>query len=370
MLKPNRYNPTLKNFTHLFCCIIGVTFFISGGAKALDPWGTAIKFNEYFVAYGLTALLPLSKALAIWLCGAEMMMGCMIFCRVRLRLISIFALISMSIFTIVTILNLTVFPVEDCGCFGDVLYLSTWQTLIKNLILLPMVITIWWRYRPDKILVYKRRELILATIFCTATMGFSAYNYFHLPLIDFMPYKVGVDLLAQTQSTTSDVEYSMVLIYRNIESGKLYEFSVDDTEWHDEQRWEWVETRTEVASSRGIRASASDFALSDFGGEWITADLLGGEEQLNLIAITDLDKISPRCLQRIANYIERGAANGERTVVITPQRLTSPFVELGDHTLEGYNIDATTLKTMMRASVGVVELKGGVILSKRSCIDL
>ncbi|MFI3286400.1 MAG: DoxX protein [Rikenellaceae bacterium] len=369
MKKPNRYSPVLKRISHIFCVIIGLTFIISGFTKAVDPWGTAIKFEEYFNVYGFDFLQPLSRVLAVWLCGAELMMGCMILFRVRLRLISIFALVSMTIFTIVTILSATLIPVDDCGCFGDALYLTPWQTVIKNLILLPMIITIWWRYRPDKILVYKPREVILATIFCIVAMGFSAYNYFYLPVIDFLPYKVGVDLLSEVESTTSDLDYSVVLVYRNITSGELREFGVEDTQWHDDTVWEWVETRTDVVE-RTNRSYASDFALSRYSGEVSTVELLSTPGGLNILGVADFDKLRPKCQRRLEKYIDAARRAGEQTIVVTPQRITSPYVHIGQQEVEVYNIDATTLNSMLRTSSGVVELRDGVITSKRSCIDL
>ncbi len=369
MKKPNRYNPLFKRTTHLFCVIIGLTFILSGFVKAADPWGTALKFEEYFAVYGLDFLLPLSRALAVWLCGAEMMMGCMVLFRVRLRLISIFALASMSIFTIITILSVTLYPVEDCGCFGDAFYLTPMQTLTKNLILLPMIITIWWRYRPDRILVYKPREAILATVFCLTTMGFSAYNYFHLPTIDFLPYKVGVNLLSEVESTTADLDYSIVLVYRNVATGELCEFDVDDTEWHDESQWEWVDTRTEVAG-HAIRLVAGDFALSTIGGEDVTVELLSHQGELNMLAITSPDKIAPRCAARIDRYVTQAESRGEKTIVITPSSLTAHHINIGGENIECYYVDPTTFHGIMRASNGVIELASGIIVDKRSCIDL
>lgn len=369
MNQPNRYSPTLKRITHIFCIIIGLTFIASGLSKAVDPWGTAIKFDEYFSVYNLDFLLPLSRILAVWLCGAELMMGCMILFRVRLRLISIFALVSMTIFTIVTILSVTLYPVEDCGCFGEALYLTPWQTLIKNLILLPMIITIWWRYRPDKILVYKPREVILATLFCTLAMGFSAYNYLHLPMVDFLPYKVGVDLLAEVEATTHSAEYSVVLVYRNIATGELQEFSMDDTEWHNGDLWEWVETRTEQPQQR-ITESASDFMLLSLSGEDLTWELLSTPGRLNMLAVTSVEAIRPRCLERMESYIYEANERGDHTIVITSQKITEPYVDIAGESLKCYNIDATTLKSVMRARVGVVELSDGVITSKRSCVDI
>ncbi len=369
MKKPNRYSPILKRVTHIFCVIIGLTFIISGFVKAVDPWGTVIKFEEYFTIYGLYFLLPLSRVLAVWLCGAELMMGCMVLFRVRLRLISIFALVSMTLFTIVTILGVTFFPIKDCGCFGDALHLTPWQTLAKNLIILPMVFTVWWRYRPDKILVYKPREIIAATIFCFFSMGFSTYNFLHLPMIDYLPYKVGVDLLSEVESTTSDLQYSVVLVYRNIATGQIREFGVDDTEWHDASKWEWVETRTDIAD-RSVALSAGDFALISFEGESSAEVLLAEEGKLNLLTVINFKKLRPRCMERVESYLAKADAAGDHTVVITPQSLSEQFITIGGRSVECYNIDATTLKSMMRASVGVVELSNGVITSKRSCVDL
>ncbi|MFR9523876.1 MAG: BT_3928 family protein [Rikenellaceae bacterium] len=369
MKKPNRYNPILKKTTHLFCVIIGITFIVSGFTKAIDPWGTAMKFEEYFSVYGFNMLMPLARVLAVWLCGAEMMMGCMILCRVRLRLISIFALISMTIFTIVTILSVTFYPVEDCGCFGDVLYLTPRQTLIKNLVLLPMIITIWWRYRPDKILVYKPREVILATLFCIGTMSFSAWNYLHLPMIDFLPYKVGIDMLSEVELTVADVDYSVALIYRNVSTGELRKFSLDDTEWQDSSLWEWVETRTDAPEGRP-QSLVSDFSLTSADGSDATRQLLAGDGKLNLIAITAFDSLRPGCKKRIEEYVAKAMMSGEKTVVVSPQAPLGQHYSFGDYIIECYNIDTTTFKSMMRASAGVVELTDGVITAKRSCFDM
>ena len=145
----------LKIASNICTIIVGLVFIFSGFVKVIDPWGTALKVNEYLSIYGMEWLTPASMTFSIWLCGAELMMGLMLLFRVRTRLISIFALVSMSFFTVLTFLSATWIPVEDCGCFGDALKLTPWETFFKNLIILPMVVVIWYRYRPDKILVFK-----------------------------------------------------------------------------------------------------------------------------------------------------------------------------------------------------------------------
>ena len=223
----------LKLASNICRILVGVCFIFSGFVKAVDPWGTALKVNEYLSIYGIEWLSPISMIFSIWLCGAELMMGLMLLFRVRTRLISIFALVSMSFFTLLTFLSATWIPVEDCGCFGDALKLSPWETFFKNLIIMPMVFIIWYRYRHEKILVFKRIEIALTLLFCTFAMGVGTYCYFRLPLIDFLPYKEGANIyeMIQAQHDTGSEEMSeeeYVLVYRNKRTGKLREFSIED----------------------------------------------------------------------------------------------------------------------------------------------
>ena len=114
----------LKILANICRILAGVIFAFSGFVKAVDPWGTALRVNEYLSIYGFEELQSASMVFSIWLCGAEFMMGLMLIFRIRTRLISIFALVSMTFFTILTFLSATWIPVEDCGCFGDALKLS------------------------------------------------------------------------------------------------------------------------------------------------------------------------------------------------------------------------------------------------------
>ena len=370
MKQANR-NKLLKYASLLFSTIVGVTFIVSGFLKAVDPWGTAIKFEEYFSVYGFDWLMPLSDVLAIWLCGAEMMMGLMMLFKVRLRLISIFALLSMSVFTVITLLSATVLPVVDCGCFGEAITLTSWQTFYKNLVILPMVITIWYRYRPDRIFAFNRREIILTVLFCVTTIGFSLYNYIHLPMIDFLPYKVGVNLLQVDNESIA--KSKVVLVYRNIESGELREFTLNDSmTWPDESQWEWVETRdVESVEPVGHKLHISDFKLRDLDQNDVTKSLLESHKTLHLLCITSFDKMQESCKKRIEKYIAECKARAEHVVIIT----TDSFSEQSYNaqcglSVDMYNIEGEILKALIRANDGVVVLRSGVIVDKISCFDM
>ena len=184
--------------------ILACTFILSGFSKVIDPWGTALKVNEYLSIYGMEYLQPASMTFSIWLCGAELMMGLMLLFKVRIRLISIFALASMIFFTVLTFLSATWLPVEDCGCFGDAVKLTPWETFAKNLVLLPLSVVVWWRYRRDRIFAFSKAEVGCTVLFFSLAMGLGIYCYAHLPLIDFRPFKVGVNIYEAMNAYSAD----------------------------------------------------------------------------------------------------------------------------------------------------------------------
>ncbi len=361
--------------SHICRVVAGVVFAFSGFVKAVDPWGTALKVNEYLSIYGLEFFEPASMIFSIWLCGAELMMGLMLLFRVRTRLVSIFALLSMIFFTALTFLSATWIPVEDCGCFGDALKLSPWATFLKNLILLPMVVVVWWRYRPYRAFAFSRREIALTTLFCTLAMGVGIYCYFTLPLIDFLPYKKGVNIYEMITAQHYDGKEQMaqeeyVLIYRERQTGKLRKFRIDDTEWQDEEKWEWVETRVENEMPN-VQALMSEFSIVDSKDD-ATEEILTHKGVVYMLCVTSFEHLNEGCAERLRGVVERAEQEGALVVCLTPEPLDGIYWHRFDGSTEVrcYNIDATVMKTMLRAKNGLVVLRNGVIEKKYNCTML
>lgn len=352
--------------------VLAVVFIVSGFTKVVDPWGTSIKINEYLSIYGFESLIPASMVFSIWLCGAEMMMGCMLLFKVRIRLVSIFALASMAFFTLLTLLSATLIPVEDCGCFGEAIKLTPWETFFKNLILLPMSAVVWAYYRHDRVFNFNLREIILTVFFFLFTMGIGLYCYRHLPLIDFLPYKVGVNILEEMEDATDEVqgEVETVLVYRNKQSGEVREFAIEDPEWQDESKWEWVDTKVSE-EPLPMHSLIEEFALRD-GADDVTRQVLSTPGRLYLVCVTTFDRVGRKCSERLRLLIGRAEEEQAQVVCITPQALqpgqTCSFG--GGIEVPCYNIDASTMKTMLRAMTGVVVLEDGVIVDKRNCRDI
>ena len=365
-----RNKRAFKIVAHACRIVLAATFILSGFTKVIDPWGTALKVDEYLTIYGLETLMSASMLFSIWLCGAELMMGCMLLFKVRIRLISIFALISMFFFTVLTFLSATVLPVEDCGCFGEALKLSPWQTFFKNLILLPLAVVVWWRYRPDRIFAFKPLEIVLTVLFFLFSMGLGYYCYIHLPLIDFLPYKVCVNIREAMQEPAETFgKTETVLIYRDRETGRERSFSLDETEWQDTLRWEWVDTRM-LTDAPTIRPLVSEFALRDNGSD-ATDDVLAVRGRLYMLCVTSFDRLPERCIRRMAALVARAAEEGAQVVCLTPYPLDGEtWYDFGTGEVHCYNIDASTMRTMLRARNGVVVLDDGTITAKMNCRDI
>lgn len=345
--------------------VLGLIFLFSGFFKGVDPWGSAIKFDEYFSSFGLDWLEAASLPFAIVLSGFEMLLGLMLLFGVWLRCSSLLTLLFMLFFTPFTLYIALFNPVADCGCFGDAIKLTNWQTFFKNaVILLPVSLLVWLGYRRLKVKgVACRKDIVLTTLFALVSCGVGVYSLMMLPIIDFLPYKVGVNLAADAQFDSQPSNEETTLIYRDKLSGKEHTFLLSDTTWHDSQRWEYVDTQIANGGDNTV-GTFTEFALFDLNGE-VTDEILS-EPQVVMICALDISDISGGSWKRLTDYISH-IPSGSRIICITASNLaTGSELMLGNTKVECYNIDATTLKTMLRAKVGIVTLQNGTITDKVS----
>ena len=350
-----------RYLSHFCRVVFALTFLVSGFYKAIDPWGTILAMRNYLVAYDITAPDWLVTTLSIWLSCAELMMGCMLLFKVRIRMASVFAVLSMIFFTVLTFLSATVIPVEDCGCFGELVKLTPWQSFAKNAALLPMALCFWYRYRPDRIFAFSKLEFSLMCFFFTFAMSMGTYHYLHLPLIDMLPYKVGVNIVEEMDKARANQSAEeVVLLYRNIRTGRIREFSLDDKAWHNDKRWEWVETRVE-SDNNSVEPMILEFYISNHEGDK-TAEILSHEGKLYMLFMANLeyDEAVQERFESVEQYVEN---SGGTIIYITPENITDPDSNI-------YNMDSKTMKTILRADYGLVELENGTIIGKYNYRDI
>ncbi|HEY4785751.1 MAG TPA: MauE/DoxX family redox-associated membrane protein, partial [Bacteroidales bacterium] len=118
--------------------LVGLVFIFSGFVKGIDPMGSAIKFSEYFETFHLTWLSSFALVLSIAQSTAEFLIGVALLVGLRMRVTAWATLIFMGFFLVLTFYIAIANPVTDCGCFGDALVITNWQTFYKNIVLMAL----------------------------------------------------------------------------------------------------------------------------------------------------------------------------------------------------------------------------------------
>jgi uncharacterized membrane protein YphA (DoxX/SURF4 family) len=344
--------------------VLGIVFVFSGFVKGVDPLGSTYKFTDYFTAFNLGFLEPFALVLAITLAAAEFIIGVSLLFRIRYQLGVWALLVFMSFFTVITFILALTNPVSDCGCFGDAIIMTNWQTFFKNLILIPFVLHIFW-FRASRQDSFKPLySWVALSVFTLVFLGIEVYAYRHLPLLDFRPYSVGTYIPAKMSAPEGapQDEYKTYLYYEK--NGTVEEFSEDNFPWED-TTWTYVDSK-HILLKKGYEPPIHDFTIVDETDTDITSMLLSDEGYSFLLVarhLEDADTDAMNHASRLAAWCELAGhsfycttASGEKEIEEFRSRQDPAF---GFHTT-----DEITLKTIVRANPGLLLLKEGTILAK------
>lgn len=343
--------------------LIGLLFIFSGFVKAVDPWGSAIKFGEYFSAFGMEWLGGGKYFFAVALSTFEMLLGFALLFNLRKKLATLGVVIFMSFFTLLTLYIFIENPVSDCGCFGDAIKLTNGQTFLKNLIILPLVVFLFFYAREEEKRGKALKQWIFIGGFAILSSLIGIYSLRHLPIIDFLPYKVGTNI-PQAMSIPDGApegEYKTTLTYKNLASGIEKDFEVEDSEWQDTTKWEFIDAKT-VEISKGYVPPVADFSIFSTEGN-VTNEILTAPEDIYMFVIDDITTMTDSDREIMSKY---SAVDNESVICVT----TSPLENISQANIKFYNIDQTVLKTMLRSHKGLVKLKEGTIVAKYNMRDV
>jgi len=346
--------------------VIGLTFIFSGFVKAVDPMGTMIKIQEYFIAFNMDWLNSFSLIFAIILCSYEFPLGVAILLGSKGKPMSWLLLIIMAGFTVLTFILALTNPVSDCGCFGDAIKLSNWETFYKNLVLMFFTL-ILFIYR-NKIIPFHKLfsnwgSVIVSSIFI---LFISIYCYMYLPIIDFLPFKKGNDIVEQMtipEGKSGDV-YETILVYKNKESGKTQEFDIDNIPMDD--KWEWVETQNKIVK-KGYKPPLTDFILSDSAGNESGQKFLNKSGYKLLVIYHSLDVKNLRNQEKINQLTKRLTEDGVVSVwgvTSSSAEYIKNFREKYNAVLPMYHADIVLLEMMIRSNPGLMLVKDSKVIMK------
>ena len=314
-----------KTAVNIARLLLALTFILSGFVKAVDPLGTQYKIHDYLAAIGLASIVPDFGTLAssVILSATEFLLGICLLFAIRRRLVSKIVVVLMTVMTLLTLWLAIDDPVTDCGCFGDALVLTNWQTFWKNVVLLAAALIVW-RYPLDmpRLISESNQWIVMnysAFFILVIIAGRSLYT---LPQFDFRPYHVGTNLREGWQRMMEG------------EDSPYTEFFIEST---DE-------------------------------GEDITEAVLGSQGYTFLLVAPHLENANDSQFDRLNSIYEYCLENGYQFYCLTAstQRGIGRWQDITGAEYPFCNTDETTLKTVIRSNPGLLLLNDGVIIRKWS----
>ena len=350
--------------------ILGMCFVFSGFVKAIDPSGFAYKISDYIEVFHLTFFSDLSWIFAVLLAAFEFFLGTSLILGIWKKLTSTLSLMFLLVMTPFTLYLAIKNPVSDCGCFGDALILTNWQTFYKNIVLLLLAFPVFhWSELCYKLFGWytARWTAYWCLIF---PVLLSAFSYFHLPLLDFRPYQIGnrlADFMTIPDGAPLD-SFDTRFIYEK--NGVQQEFSVEDAPLNDAS-WTFVD-RKEIQIRKGYTPPIHDFVLEHPMKGDITEDVLKDTSYTFLLVSPDLEKSNRSANVHIESARQYAGNHGYEFYGLTNSG-TDAIDEWNyeyDSDIEYCSVDERTLQTMIRSNPGMILLKDGVVLQKWGSRDI
>lgn len=346
--------------------LLGLVFIFSGFVKAIDPLGSTYKIHDYLMAFGgsFAQLTSLAFPAAIALSTLELLIGLCFLFKIKLKATSVAALLFMGVMLPLTLYIALKNPVTDCGCFGDALKISNWATFYKNVVLTVLVLLVLIYHRKMRNLFLPGVEWTLILLFIVLGVGLSVYSQRHLPMMDFLPYKVGVNIpeaMKVPEGKPLD-KYDTKLIYEK--DGVQKEFTIENYPQND-STWRFVDQKTTLVS-KGYEPPIHNFEIVDAQGNHVTDDIIHHQGVVNLVVMYNLAQTAKAGVDKAELLYEQSKQRGEQFYAVTgsSDEDIAKFVAENKVSFPLYKADPTTLKTIIRANPGFVKIENGTIKGK------
>lgn len=357
----------LKNIGINICrYLLSILFVFSGFVKIIDPYGSFYKLQDYATAFHMLWIPDfLIFGFGVILAGLELCVGLFLFLGVRRTISTFLALSLMVVMTPLTLVLALTNPVSDCGCFGDALVLTNWQTFSKNIFLLLFAI-IAYKGRKSIISFFTNKTHWIVSLYTVIyCLALALYSYWFLPIIDFRPYKIGVDI-EKSMHVPDDAEQPVFeTVFVMEKDGKRQSFDMDN---YPDSTWTYVDTKTTLLSA-GYTPPIQNFHMIDFETrEDVLPEFLAARGYKFILIAHDITKADDGEIDLINEIYDYSVENNYPFVALTSS-LEVDINEWKDQTgaeYKFYSADDTTLKTIIRSNPGLLLLKDGVIINKWS----
>jgi uncharacterized membrane protein YphA (DoxX/SURF4 family) len=350
----------MKIITAISRILVGLLFIFSGFIKANDTLGFSYKLVEYFEVFGTHFLIPIALPLSVFICIFEIVLGFTLLMGARVKLTLWLLLLMIVFFTFLTFYSAYFDVVKECGCFGDFIHLTPWQSFTKDLILLILIIILFIGKQYINPVFGSRAENAILVIVLLASTAFPIYTYNYLPVIDFRPYAIGKNIPEQTKGIPDEMKYFYKL--KDKKTGELKEVDKWPENW--DQIYDYVDSRTEV-TKKGVDPKIKDFSITGLDGADYTQDIIENPDYNFLLVCYDLEKTNKNAFGKINDFVVLCKGDSVKIVALTASTpdVIAKFKEETKSTIDFYTSDGTVLKTMIRSNPGLMMLKGGTVIN-------
>ena len=355
----------MKNsITQISRVLVGVLFIISGLIKLNDPVGFGFKLEEYFSepVLNLPFLTPFALAIAVAVVIFEVVLGVMLLFGFRTKFTVWSLLLMIVFFTFLTFYSAYFNKVTDCGCFGDALKLTPWESFTKDIVLLFFILILFFNQKLIRPFLSKAATngIVIASFALCCFMAFYVLN--HLPIKDFRAYKTGTDIKKGMEFPEGAPRAKIEMVFVYEVNGVKKEFGENDL-MNLPADAKFVE-RIDKVISQGYVPPIHDFTMELDGSDYKDELLL--EPKLLMFVAYDLNKSSEQGMAGLEPIAKEARANGYKVIMMTAglaEEIANAKKKYG-HTFDYYFCDATTLKTIERANPSLVVIRKGIIDQK------
>ncbi|MCW8981091.1 MAG: DoxX family protein [Altibacter sp.] len=342
---------------------VGILFLISGLIKLNDPVGFSFKLKDYFApdVLDLEFLVPYALLIAIFVVIYEVLLGVMIIIGYAKRFTLWSLLLMIVFFTFLTFYSAYFNKVTDCGCFGDALKLTPWESFTKDVVLLVLILILFFgkRYLQPFFTSGTRSIIVFASF--VGCLGITYYVLQHLPIIDFRPYKIGANI--QEGMTIPEGAPQPIFEYH-------WKFNIDGEEQvittngdYPQVDGTFIGVETEEIQE-GYEPPVHDFSIERNGEDFTTQFL--DEKDLIVIVVYNLANSEKEGFAAIRKVTDEALAKGYKVIGMSASspEVMGEVVKEYQLNFDFYFCDETTLKTIVRSNPGILELQKGTIVQK------
>jgi uncharacterized membrane protein YphA (DoxX/SURF4 family) len=352
----------LIQFSRIF---VGVLFIISGFIKANDTIGFSYKLEEYFEVFHMPVFIPYAVSLAMFICVFEIMVGVALLFGAYNKLNAWLLLLMILFFTWLTGYSAITNKVTDCGCFGDAIKLTPFQSFMKDVVLLVFILIIFLGQKQIKPLFNKGVQGLFLVAALFVTTAFTMYTYMFLPVVDFLPYKIGNDIAEKVKipENAPRDEFELVFIYEK--DGQLVEIGMKDINIIDDT-YKFVDRKDKLIK-QGFKPPIFDFKIYDAIGMEISQGILEAPGYKLILTQRDINT-SRQIESRMRSLAESANIKGINIWALTSSNPEKVEVYRHENQLpiNYYAMDPTPIKSMVRSSPGLILMNGSVVVKKWS----